>query len=177
MMQVQQHATTKYSIPYTRTRYEKLKPVATVKAVSQYLHSQDKKVRDLLLTSATEFRDSMIILYVGLGQAQSRCLEKTGLEEIDKEILLYILTNLNSQNTTYLLFCSSYFWFLVFGHFWRRSYKKKSLITFLRQDGPDGKDRKENHATKVTKISKNQKTKIWDKRNIQVVKSMYTKIQ
>ena len=28
------------------------------------------------------------------------------------------------------------------------------------------KNRKENHATKVTKIPKNQKTKIWDERNI-----------
>ena len=30
------------------------------------------------------------------------------------------------------------------------------------------KNWKENHATKVTKIPKNQKTKIWDKRNIRI---------
>ena len=43
-------------------------------------------MRDLLLTSATKFRDSMIILYVGLGTY----VEKTGLEEIDKEFLHYL---------------------------------------------------------------------------------------
>ena len=39
-------------------------------------------------------------------------------------------------------------------------------LDFARQDGQDGKKRKENHETKVTKIPKNQKTKIWDERNL-----------
>ena len=57
------------------------------------------------------------------------------------------------------LFRSSHFLFLLFGHFWQRSYKNTKILCnlclhFVRQDGQDGKKRKENHSTKVTKISK-----------------------
>ena len=56
------------------------------------------------------------------------------------------------------MFCTSHFWFLVFGHF-RQSYENTKILPnlclhFARQDGQDGKKRKENHATKVTKIPK-----------------------
>ena len=59
------------------------------------------------------------------------------------------------------IFCSSHFSFLVFGHFWLRSYENTKILRnlclhFARQDGTK---RKENHETKVTKIPKNQKTK------------------
>ena len=65
------------------------------------------------------------------------------------------------------MFHSSHLSFLVFGHFWRRSYENRKILQnlclhFARQDGQDGKKQKESHATKVTKIPKNQKTKIWD---------------
>ena len=65
------------------------------------------------------------------------------------------------------MFRSSHFWFLVFGHFRQRSYKKYKNIFclhFARQDGQDGKKQKENNATKVTKYQK-PKDKIWDERN------------
>ena len=67
-------------------------------------------------------------------------------------------------------FRSSHFLVLVFGHFWRRSYENKKIVSnlclyFARQVGQDGKKWKENHATKVTKIPKTKKTKIWDERN------------
>ena len=60
--------------------------------------------------------------------------------------------------------------FLVFGHFWRRSYKNMRILHnlflhFARQAGQVGKKWKENHATKVTKIPKYQKMKILDERN------------
>ena len=50
-------------------------------------------------------------------------------------------------------FCSFHFWFLVFGHFWQRSYKNMKLfrnlcLHFARQNGQDGKNSKGNHATK-----------------------------
>ena len=62
------------------------------------------------------------------------------------------------------MFHSSHFSFLVFGHFWRRSYKNKKILRnlclhFARQDGQDGKKQKENHATKVTKIPKIKRQK------------------
>ena len=48
-----------------------------------------------------------------------------------------------SQNQP-LMFRSSHFWFLVFGHFWRWSYKNTKILGnlclhFARQDGQDGK--------------------------------------
>ena len=63
-----------------------------------------------------------------------------------------------------LLFRSSHFSFLVFGHFWQRSYENTKILCnlclhFARQDGQDGKKRKENHATKVTKIPKTKRRK------------------
>ena len=64
----------------------------------------------------------------------------------------------------YIMFCSSQFSFLVFGHFWQRSYKNTKILGnlclhFARQDGQDGKNRKGNHATKVTKIPKTKRRK------------------
>ena len=66
------------------------------------------------------------------------------------------------SNLVGLMFSSSYFLFMVFGHFWRRSYKNTKILRnlclhFARQDGQDGKNRNENHATKVTKIQKNKR--------------------
>ena len=54
--------------------------------------------------------------------------------------------------------------FLVFGHFWQRSYENTKILRnlclhFARQDGQDGKNRKENHATKGTKIPKTKRRK------------------
>ena len=56
------------------------------------------------------------------------------------------------------MFRSSHFSFLVFGHFWQRSYDNKKILCnlclhFARQEW------KENHATKVTKIPKTQRRK------------------
>ena len=66
-----------------------------------------------------------------------------------------------------LLFCSSHFSFLVFGNFWRQSYKNMKILCnlclhFARQDGQDGKNQK-----KITQLKwpKYQKTKIWDEWN------------
>ena len=63
-----------------------------------------------------------------------------------------------------VMFCSFHFWFLVFGHFWQRSYKNMKLfrnlcLHFARQNGQDGKKRQENHATKLTKIPKTKRRK------------------
>ena len=68
-----------------------------------------------------------------------------------------------------LLFNSSHFSFLVFGHFWQQSYQNTKILHnlclhFARQDGQDGKNRKENHATKVTKIPKTNR-QVWDEQN------------
>ena len=79
---------------------------------------------------------------------------------------------LNSQNlhqNCRYLFLSSHISFLVFGHFWRRSYENTKILHnlclhFARQDGQDGKKRKENHTTKVTKIPKSKRQK-YDERN------------
>ena len=89
-----------------------------------------------------------------------------------KEVL-----NFSREISFLLLFRSSHFSFLVFGHFWRQSYEYTKILRnpclhFARQDGQDGKKQKENHATKMTKITQNQKTKIWGKRNIKVVFSI-----
>ena len=59
------------------------------------------------------------------------------------------------------MFRSSHFSFLVFGHFWGRSYENTKILRnlclhFARQDG---KKRKENQATKVTKIPKTKRQK------------------
>ena len=45
----------------------------------------------------------------------------------------------------YQMFRSSHFSFLVFGHFWRQSYKNTKILRnlclhFARQDGQDGKN-------------------------------------
>ena len=62
------------------------------------------------------------------------------------------------------MFHSSHFSFLLFGHYWQRSYKNMKILRnlclhFARQDGQDIKKQKENHATKVTKIPKKPKDK------------------
>ena len=63
------------------------------------------------------------------------------------------------------MFCSSYFSFLGFGHFWRQSYENTKILRnlclhFERQDGQDIKNGK-----KITHLNtKYQKTKIWDER-------------
>ena len=59
-----------------------------------------------------------------------------------------------------LLFPSSHFSFLVFGQFWRQSYKNTKILCnlclhFARQDEQDRqKKSKEKHAIKVNKIPK-----------------------
>ena len=63
-----------------------------------------------------------------------------------------------------VMFRSSHFSFLVFGHFWQRSYENRKILRnlclhFARQDGQDGKKPEENHATKVTKITKTKRQK------------------
>ena len=50
------------------------------------------------------------------------------------------------RTTLTLMFRSSHFWFLVFGHFWRRSYKNTKLLhnlclQFARQYGQNGKNK------------------------------------
>jgi hypothetical protein len=62
------------------------------------------------------------------------------------------------------MFCSSHFWFLVFGHFWQESYKNTKILrnlclNFARQDGQDTKKWKENRASKVTEIPKTKRQK------------------
>jgi len=59
------------------------------------------------------------------------------------------------------MFRSAHFSFLVFGHFWRRSYENTKILCnlclhFARQDGKNQtwKERKENHSTELTKIPK-----------------------
>ena len=57
------------------------------------------------------------------------------------------------------MFCSSHFWFLVFGHFWRQSYENSKILRnfclyFAGQDGQDGKTPEENHPTKVPKTKR-----------------------
>ena len=62
------------------------------------------------------------------------------------------------------MFHSSYFSFLVFGHFWQRNYENTKILRnlclhFARQDGQDGKKWEKNHATKVRKIPKTKRRK------------------
>ena len=88
------------------------------------------------------------------------------LRQNKKEFILF--TNLLCQNLTlHMLQSSFHFLFLVFGHFWQRSYENTKILRnlclhFARQDGQDGQDRKkpkENHATNVTKIPKTKRRK------------------
>ena len=63
------------------------------------------------------------------------------------------------------MFRPSHFWFLVFCHFWQRSYENMKIscnlcLHFGSQDGQDRRKRKENHATKVTKIPNTKKQKL-----------------
>ena len=62
------------------------------------------------------------------------------------------------------MFRSSHFSFLVFGHFWLRSYENTKILRnlclhFARQDGQDGKKMKGNHETKATEIPKTKRRK------------------
>ena len=86
--------------------------------------------------------------------------------KIEHNILFVSLSLLSSSFLIlflYKCFVHPIFRFLVFGHFWRRSYENtkilRNLIHFARQDGQDGKKWKENHATKVTKIPKTKRRK------------------
>ena len=65
------------------------------------------------------------------------------------------------KHICWLMFHSSHFLFLAFGHFWRQSYKNTKLLhnLYLHFARQDGQDIKENHATKVTKIPKNKRRK------------------
>ena len=63
------------------------------------------------------------------------------------------------------MFRSSHLSFLVFCHFWQRSYENMKILHilclhFAQQDGQDGKKQKENYTMKVTE-TKIQTTKIW----------------
>ena len=60
------------------------------------------------------------------------------------------------------MFCSSHFWFMLFGLFWRQSYVNITLylITFCKARWARQKKKsKENHATKVTKMTKTKRYK------------------
>ena len=73
------------------------------------------------------------------------------------------------------MFRSFHFSFLVFGHFWRQSYKSTKILRnlclhFARQDGQDGK----NYViclyfcNFVAKSDPKLKNKKWDERNIKL---------
>ena len=75
----------------------------------------------------------------------------------------YLLSLSHFQNK--LPFCSSHFYFLVFGHSWQQSYKKQKyfvIFVYILQGKMQGKmqgkkkKRKENHANEVTKIPKDE---------------------
>jgi len=77
-----------------------------------------------------------------------------------------------------LLFCSSFFSFLGFGHFCRWSYENTKILRnlclhFARQDGQEGKKT----GKKITQLkwSKYQKPKIWDEENIYPPLQQYMK--
>ena len=57
------------------------------------------------------------------------------------------------QNIWTLMFRSFHFSFLVFDHFWQRSYENITYLClyFARQDGQDGKNQKGINATKIPK--------------------------
>ena len=66
------------------------------------------------------------------------------------------------------LFHSSHFSFLIFGHFWQRSYENMKILHnlclhFARQDVQVGKKWKENHATKDKNMDE-QKSFIYQKK-------------
>ena len=51
----------------------------------------------------------------------------------------------------HLMFQSSHYWFLVFGHFLQQNYENTKILRnlclhFARQDGQEGKKWRENHA-------------------------------
>ena len=78
-----------------------------------------------------------------------------------------LLTGGNSPPQKIFMFRSSQISFVVFGHFWQRSYKNTKILRhlcshFAKQGSQDGKKWKENHATKVLKIPKTKKMKIWN---------------
>ena len=59
------------------------------------------------------------------------------------------------------MFCSSHFWFLVFGHFWQQSYENMKILHnfclhFAKQDG---EKTEQNQTPKVTKILKTKRRK------------------
>ena len=67
--------------------------------------------------------------------------------------------------------------FLVFGHFWLRSYENTKILrnlclNFAKQDGQDRKMERKSHNWS-DQNSKNLKTKIWDERNNSFTKSKF----
>ena len=82
-----------------------------------------------------------------------------GILKAVKRLLVYdIRTNewQKGPSMNQVMFRSSHFSFLVFGHFWRRSLHLHCLH-FARQDGQDEKNGKK--ITKVTKIPKTKRRK------------------
>ena len=59
---------------------------------------------------------------------------------------------------------SSHFSFLVFGHFWRRSYENRTVLhnLCLHFAGQDGQDRKNGKKIMQLKGPKYQETIVWD---------------
>ena len=104
-------------------------------------------------------------------------LKMVWVASLGKKISSYSSTYIGEISTTRYLFYpywigqvmfrSSHFSFLVFCHFWRRSYKNRNsyiiFVYILQCKMGKMKKMKENLANKVTK---NQKTKIWDEQNI-----------
>ena len=69
-----------------------------------------------------------------------------------------------------LMFRSSHFSFLVFGHFWGQSYENTKILRnlclhFARQDRQDGKKTERKSHNLSDQNTKNPKTKIWDEGN------------
>ena len=55
-------------------------------------------------------------------------------------------------------------------YFWRQSYKNNLCLHFARQNGQERKKPERKSRNKSEQNTKNQKTKIWDERNISQLK-------
>ena len=103
-------------------------------------------------------RDKSFIRYVVL----FACVQQThiGANAFIKSQLVGLTKFLNFTKTVAhtLLFRSSHFSFLVFGHFWRKYYV---IFVYILQGkmGKTERKRKENHATEMTKIQKTKRRK------------------
>ena len=76
----------------------------------------------------------------------------------------------------------SHFLFLVFGHFWRRSYESKKILRNLclhlaRQDGQERNKLERKVRNLSNQNTKNKKTKIWDERNKNTLSKQLTKME